>query len=323
MSAPFFAPPAPPASRPAGAAPEGPDVARRATLLRLAGALAAAATGAAPAVASDAGSGDGAGSAEPLRVTAIPDEAPTELLRRFEPLGAWLGERLGRPIEFRPVVDYAGAVEALVSGRVDLAWLGGFTFVQANRRSDGGVEPLVQRVEDESFRSVFVTRADSGIDSLADLVGRELSFGSPSSTSGHLMPRHHLLAAGVDPERDLRVAYSGAHDATALAVSGGRVDAGALNASVWESLVADDRIDPDETVVFFETPGYPDYNWTAGPATDAPTREAIREAFLALSPDVPAEADILALQRASRFVPTEPGNYDRIESAARAAGLID
>ena len=277
-------------------------------------ALASTAGGASDAPAPDAG---------PLRITAIPDEAPTALLRRFEPLGAYLAGRLDRPVEFVPVVDYAAAVEALVSGRVDLGWLGGFTFVQADRRSGGAVEPLVQRAEDEDFRSVFVARADAGIDSLEDLVGRDLAFGSPSSTSGHLMPRHHLLAAGIDPDRDLRVAYSGAHDATALAVAGGRVAAGALNAKVWEALVDDGRVDPAETVVFFETPGYHDYNWTAGPSTDAATRAAIAEAFLALSPDDPDEAEILALQRASRFVPTRRANYAAIESAARAAGLID
>jgi len=262
-------------------------------------------------------------SSTPLRVTAIPDENPTTLLRRFEPLGEYLSERLSRPVEFVPVVDYAAAVETLASGQVDLAWLGGFTFVQADRRSDGTVEPLVQRAEDERFRSVFITRADSGMETLEDLSGRELTFGSPSSTSGHLMPRHYLLAAGIDPDTDLRVAYSGAHDATALAVAGGRVAAGALNASVWETLVADGRIDPAETVVFFETPGYHDYNWTAGPSLDAATREAVTEAFLALSPDDPDEAELLALQRASRFVPTARENYAFIESAARAADLID
>ena len=147
----------------------------------------------------------------------------------------------------------------------------------------------MQRLEDEDFRSVFVTRADSGI----------------------------------DPERDLRVAYSGAHDATALAVAGGRVDAGALNASVWDALAADGRVDPDELAVFFRTPGHHDYNWTAGPSVDAAAREAIADAFLALSADDPAEAELLALQRASGYVPTKAGNYADIEAAARAAGLID
>ena len=261
--------------------------------------------------------------APPLRITAIPDEAPTALIERFEPLAERLSTALGRGVTFTPVSDYAAAVEALVTDRVDLAWLGGFTSVQARLRSDGAVEPIVQRAEDERFRSVFVARADAGIASVDDLVGRDLTFGSPSSTSGHLMPRRHLAAAGIDVDADLNVAYSGAHDATALAVAGGRVDAGALNASVWEALVEDGRIDPTEVIVFDTTEPYADYNWSVAPGVDRETREAIRDVFLALDPDDPADAALLALQRASRFVPTTAANYDGIERAARDAGLLE
>jgi phosphonate transport system substrate-binding protein len=92
------------------------------------------------------------------------------------------------------VTDYAAAVEALVNRKVDLAWFGGFTFVQAHQRSKGQVLPLVQREEDTRFRSVFIT-TDPAIRTLADLRGKDVSFGSPSSTSGHLMPRS-VPAAG-------------------------------------------------------------------------------------------------------------------------------
>ena len=264
-----------------------------------------------------------ANEAAPLRITAIPDEAPTKLIERFEPLAERLSTALDREVTFTPVTDYAAAVEALVGDRVDLAWLGGFTSVQARLRSDGGVEPIVQRAEDERFRSVFVARADAGIESLEDLVGRDLTFGSPSSTSGHLMPRRQLQAAGIDVDADLNVAYSGAHDATALAVAGGRVDAGALNASVWEALVAEGRIDPSEVVVVETTEPYVDYNWSVAPGVDRATREAIRDVFLALDPADPEDAELLALQRASRFVPTTASNYDGIERAARDAGLLE
>ena len=92
-----------------------------------------------------------------LKVTAIPDEAPTELARKAAPLMKYLEKQLGRKVEFTPVTDYAGAVEALVNRQVDLAWFGGFTFVQANVRSGGKVIPIVQREEDTRFRSVFIT----------------------------------------------------------------------------------------------------------------------------------------------------------------------
>src|SRR5579864_1639398 len=133
---------------------------------------AAAAFAALAAVALTGTRGAAAQAQQPLRVTAIPDEAPTELARKFAPLGQYLQARLGVPVEWTPVTDYAAAVEALVNGKVDLAWFGGFTFVQASVRSGGQVIPLVQRAEDQGFRSVFITSAASGIGTLADLKGR-------------------------------------------------------------------------------------------------------------------------------------------------------
>jgi phosphonate transport system substrate-binding protein len=258
-----------------------------------------------------------------LRVTAIPDESPTELARKFAPLGRYLEQRLGVKVEWTPVTDYAAAVEALVNDKVDLAWLGGFTFVQANIRSKGRVLPLVQRAEDEKFRSVFITGAGSGIARLADLKGRTFSFGSQSSTSGHLMPRHALLESQVDPDRDMRrVSYSGAHDATIAAVAGGKVDAGALNISVWERFVAEGKVDTSQVHVFFTTEPFHDYNWTVRAGLPESLRAGLRQAFLDLDGATPAGKEILALQRATRFVPTRPENYAPIEAAARSAGLL-
>lgn len=258
-----------------------------------------------------------------LRVTAIPDESPTELTRKFEPLGAYLEKKLGMKVEWTPVTDYAAAVEALVNKKVDLAWFGGFTFVQAHVRSGGKVIPLVQREEDEKFRSVFIADAKSGINALADLKGKTLSFGSQSSTSGHLMPRSFMLQAKIDPDTDLkRISFSGAHDATIAAVQSGKVDAGALNISVWEKFVADKKVDPAQVKVFYTTPPYYDYNWTVHADMPAALREKLAAAFLALKGDSPEGAEILKLQRATKFVPTKVENYNGIRAAAENAQLL-
>ena len=257
-----------------------------------------------------------------FRVTAIPDESPTELARKAAPLVKYLEAKLGMKVEFTPVTDYAASVEALVNKKVDLAWFGGFTFVQASVRSGGKVIPLVQREEDERFRSVFIT-SDPTINGLADLKGKDVSFGSQSSTSGHLMPRSFLLQAGVDPDKDFkRVAYSGAHDATIAAVAAGKVQAGALNISVWEKFVADKKVDESKVRVFFTTPTYYDYNWSVHADMPAALRQKLADAFLALDRNTPAGKDILDLQRATRFVPTKPENYRGIEAAARSASLL-
>lgn len=257
-----------------------------------------------------------------LRVTAIPDESPTELARKAAPLVKYLESRLGMKVEFTPVSDYAAAVETLVNRKVDLAWFGGFTFVQAKVRSGGKVIPLVQREEDEKFRSVFIT-ADPAIKQLADLKGKDVSFGSQSSTSGHLMPRSFLLQAGVNPEKDFRrVAYSGAHDATIAAVASGKVQAGALNISVWDKFVADKKVDTSKVRAFYTTPAYYDYNWTVHADMPAALRDKIAKAFLDLSKATPEGKEILELQRATRFVPTQADNYKGIEAAARSAELL-
>ena len=257
-----------------------------------------------------------------FKMTAIPDESPTELARKAAPLVKYLEQQLGMKVEFTPVSDYAAAVEALVNKQVDMAWFGGFTFVQASVRSGGKVIPLVQREEDEKFRSVFIT-SDPEIKTLADLKGKTVSFGSQSSTSGHLMPRSALLQANIDPDRDFkRVAYSGAHDATIAAVAAGKVDAGALNISVWDKFVADKKVDTSKVKVIFTTPPYFDYNWTVHADMPAAQREKLSKAFLSLSPATPEGKEVLELQRATRFVPTKLDNYKGIEAAGRNAGLL-
>ncbi|WP_314439850.1 putative selenate ABC transporter substrate-binding protein [Massilia timonae] len=257
-----------------------------------------------------------------LRVSAIPDEAPTELQRKFKPLGEYLAKATGLKVEFTPVTDYAASVEGLINRKIDMVWFGGFTFVQANVRSKGQVTPLVQREEDEKFRSVFITTVP-GITKLEDLKGKTLAFGSESSTSGHLMPRSFLLQAKINPDTDLkRIAFSGAHDATVAAVAGGKVDAGALNISVWEKLVESKKVDPKQVRVFYTTPGYFDYNWTVRTDMDPALKKKILDAFLALDGSTAEGKQILDLQRATKFVATRTANYGAIEAAARNAGLL-
>lgn len=259
--------------------------------------------------------------ADVLRVSAIPDEAPTELQRKFKPLGAYLEQQLGMKVEFVPVSDYAAVVEALASDRLDMAWLGGFTFVQT-RLKTGNAIPLVQREQDEKFTSKYIT-ANPAVKSLQDLKGKTFAFGSVSSTSGSLMPRFFMLKDGIKPEEFFsRVAYSGAHDATVAWVQAGKVDGGVLNASVWDKLVAAGKVDTSKVVVLGTTPPYYDYNWTVRGNLDPVLTDKIKAAFLALDPAKPADKAILDLQAATRFIPTKAENYTGIEEAARAAGLL-
>lgn len=258
-----------------------------------------------------------------FRVTTIPEEAATEQLRKFGPLVKYLERQLGMKVEFTPVNDYPAAVEALVNKQVDMVWFGGFTHVQAQIRSGGKIVPIAQREEDTQFRSVFIAQKSAGYKQLTDLKGKQVSFGSQSSTSGHLMPRTFLLQAGIEPERDFkRIAYSGAHDATIASVVSGRVDAAALDITVWRKFVEEKRVDTSKVDVFYTTPPYFNYNWSVHADMPLAQRERVTKALLDLNMNTPEGKEILTLNRATRYIPTKAENYKGLETAGRSAGLI-
>ncbi len=258
-----------------------------------------------------------------FRVSAIPDENPTELMRRYEPLVAFLKKTLSADIDYVPVTDYGAAVQALAAGKVDFAWLGAFTYIQASYLTE--VEPMCMRAVDREFKSVFIAHADSGIEDMATMKGKTFAFGSKSSTSGHLMPRHFLQSShSIDADKDFDGApvHSGSHDATVKMVESGKVQAGAVNMLVWQRLEREKKVDLAKVRVVWTTPGYVDYVWAARKGVDEAARKAFREAFLALDPKKEADAAVLKLQDAKKFVPAAPTDFEAVEKVALATGLL-
>jgi phosphonate transport system substrate-binding protein len=258
-----------------------------------------------------------------LRISAIPDENPQELLRIYKPFADYLSKEIGIPVKFTPVVDYAATVEGLAGNKLDMVWYGGLTSVQAARMAKGA-KRIIMRKEDTEFKSQFITRKDTGVKDLKDLKGKTFSFGSVSSTSGHLMPRYYLMKAGINPEKDFsKFSFSGAHDATAAWVEAGRVDAGALNFLVWDKLVANKKVDTDKVVVFYTTPPYVDYVWTVRAGLDNATVEKISKAFLKLDYNNPADKKLLDLHRTKGYIPAKDEQWKSLEDAAITTGLIN
>jgi phosphonate transport system substrate-binding protein len=259
---------------------------------------------------------------EELKVSAIPDENPQEMLRIYKPFAEYLAKEIAIPVKFIPVVDYAATVEGLAANKLDMVWYGGFTSVQASRRAKGA-RRIIMRKEDAQFKSHFITRKDSGINSLKDLKGKTFSFGSVSSTSGHLMPRYFLLKAEINPEKDFsKFSFSGAHDATAVWVEAGRVDGGALNFLVWDKLVETKKIDTNKVAVFYTTPPYVDYVWTVRGGLDSALVNKISKAFLKLDYKSPEHKRLLDLHRTKGYIPAKDADWEGIEEAAIAAGLL-
>ncbi|MEX2467437.1 MAG: putative selenate ABC transporter substrate-binding protein [Gemmatimonadota bacterium] len=268
----------------------------------------------------------------PLAVGAIPDQDPEVLQRTYGRLVEYLEAELDVDVVYRPVTDYSAAVSAFRVGDLDLVWFGGLTGVQA-RLQVPGAEALVQRAQDQEFRSVFIARRDRGLAPFEDLEGlealrgRTFTFGSESSTSGRLMPQHFLAEAGVIPD-DFRgePGFSGSHDATIQLVEAGSYEAGALNEQVWDARVRSGAVDTTRVVALWRTPPYHDYHWVVRPALNerygSGFTERIREAFLMLDDSDPMGREVLELFGAERFVPTRDENYAQIEAVGRELGRI-
>lgn len=270
------------------------------------------------------GAGGSASGAPTFRIGAIPDQDISVLSRQFGAVSGYLSEVTGLRVEYVPSSDYAALVAAFERGDIHLAWFGGLTAVQA-MAVEPTAEAFAQRPRDAEFHSRFIVQADLPVQKLEDLRGLRFTFGSESSTSGHVMPRYFLMKAGIDPEKDFNgpPSYSGSHDKTIELVQSGAFQAGALNEAVWERRVKEGTVDAAKVRDFYTTPAYFDYNWTIRGDVDQTfgegTKEKITQAILSMGPE---QKEILDLFQTDSFVPTKNENYQAIREVAEAIGII-
>ncbi|MGM0450922.1 MAG: putative selenate ABC transporter substrate-binding protein [Pseudomonadota bacterium] len=267
--------------------------------------------------------------AEPtLYFTAIPDEDETKLEERFTKIGDYLEDELDVEVEYVPVKSYAASVTTFRNDQVQLAWFGGLSGVRARERVPGS-EALAQGAEDTDFRSYIIANTSTGIEKSDDAIpeevqGKTFTFGSRGSTSGRLMPEYHIrehFDAAPDEVFD-RVGYSGNHTRTIAMVESGSYQLGAVNYTVWDKMVEDGEVDTDEVRVIWETPDYPNYQWSIRGDVDERFgegfKERVREALLNMD-----DPELLESFPRSAFIPASNDDYEPIRKVGKATGLLD
>lgn len=267
-------------------------------------------------------------SSETLRFTAIPDTNSTELEAKFKPVAAYLSETLGVPVEYVPTADYAASVEMFRNGDVQLAWFGGLTGVQARNKVQGA-RAIAQGGSDPTFKSYFIANASTGLtrgDSFPmEFKGRSFTFGSASSTSGRLMPEHFIRTNAKQSPEDFfgsENQFSGSHDKTAELVQAGTFETGALNFKTYDGMVADGRIDPDKCRIIWETPTYPDYNWTSHPVLDERYGEGFTDRLQKALVDMKEPQLLKAVDRAEGIISASNKDFEPIAVLAEQLGFL-
>lgn len=265
-----------------------------------------------------------------LVITAIPDENVSDQQAKFAALEAYLQQELGIQTEFSISKDYAAAVQRFKNGEIHLAWFGGLTGVQA-RQAVPGARAIAQGDADPFYKSYFIAHESTGLTRSDDFPADEIkdltfSFGSPSSTSGRLMPTYFIReATGQMPEdffsKPVQFQNQGGHVATAKAVEAGAVQVGAMNFKTYDSMVADGRLDPAKAPIIWVTPTYADYNLTVHPALNDLFGEGFIDRLQAVLIACEDPGVLRAFNR-DDLISAQNSEFDDILAVARDVGLM-
>lgn len=264
---------------------------------------------------SGAGAQDDNGMPDPLVLGLIPAEDNQEVLRQFEPLVAYLSEELGVEVEPYTATDYSGIIEAMRSGKVDVAWFGPLSYVLAEdvAGAEAVAVPYEKEGEEPTYKSIILTQADNDeIQSLEDIEGKTFSFVDPSSTSGYLYPQKMLKDAGVDPEKDLGESrFAGGHDASILAIQNGDVEAGASWDGQLDEMVKAGVADRDKLKIVDTSDPIPKDPIAVRGDLPEDVKKQIKQVFLSVTPETVGEESI-GSEGAVGYQEVSDKNYDPV-----------
>jgi phosphonate transport system substrate-binding protein len=254
-----------------------------------------------------------------LTVGLIPSEDSRAMIANSQVMMDQLSKALGMEVKPFVAADYNGVIEALRSKRLDVAYLGPFSYVLGTTVADIEAFAVAEtkKAGRTFYHSVIVARKDSGIKTIADLKGRTFAFVDPSSTSGHLFPKAGLLKAGFDPDKDFgRVIFSGSHDSNAVAVQNGKIDAVAIADRILDAAIKKGLAKREDLQIV----------WTSDPIPESPTvwrkdldpelKKRIQAAFLQVK-DVPWSDQ----GELNGFHPTNDAAYNIIRDTAKTLNL--
>lgn len=261
---------------------------------------------------------------EPLRLGVglfQPDKEKNDAT--YRPLAEYLAKRLATPVQLRTVDTWEGLAKSLASGETDIALLGPWGYVLANHETGAQAIATILYDGKPEYFAIMVTHPKSGISSVKDLKGRTFAFGDKGSTSGYLIPLHHFMKQGIDPERYFSRVLHTKHQAIETQVTRGELDAGAdynrnRNAMIEQGLIraADSRI-------FWTSDPLPNdaFAVSADLAKDAALVARIREALLGVGDALKATPGLLPPHYGG-FVAKDNAFYKPIRDAGLATGKL-
>ena len=260
----------------------------------------------------------------PIILAVVPSGETETVVAGFDEVASLIYDESGLVVEPFVATEYAGVIEALCSDppKAHMASLATFAYVIAHEKGCADAELVATRYGSAVYNGQIFVRADSGIETLADLEGKTFCRPDPLSTSGWIIPSITLRAAGVDPDTDLaEIVDAGSHDAVVAAVYNGDCDAGATYVDA-RSAIEDEHPDVMDVLKVIEiSADIPNDGVQWHPSISQEIRDKVNNALLAISE---TEAGQEALYTAYEWNALEAHGddfYDAFRQVLDAAGL--
>ncbi len=246
----------------------------------------------------------------PLRfgTTAVILQDRAEFLTKW---ARYLGERLGRPIQFVQRGSYAEVGELLSTSQIDIAWVCGAPYVRNRGRWQLVAVPLHQgKPLYQSY--LIVPASDTRTKSYRDLEGTVFAYSDPDSNSGYLVPQFQMLEQGLRAGNLFRKTFfTWAHQDTVKAVAVGLAQAGAVDGYIWEALADIDPALIARTRIVSRSAWYGFPPIVARASLEPDLLKAVGEVLASMNADARGK-ELLNQMRLDGFVPGEDSLFDGI-----------
>lgn len=258
-------------------------------------------------------------------IAYAPNESTEQSADARNGLAGDLSEVLGCEVEEIQASDYNAIIEALRTGKADMAYMGGLNLALGVERA--GIEPIVMKADNGDpekavYHSLLITSSENeDIYSIEDIQGKTMAFVDPNSTSGNLIPTSEIIKAF--PDEDLNsdmlhtngeffeaVSFSGKHQAGLQAVIMGDVDVAPISDQILETEIAAGNASADDIRIIHESAPIPSEAMVVGKHVDEETREQLTE-FLVNYDNEAYFTDVIKNEGA-RFVACDISDYEPI-----------
>lgn len=252
-------------------------------------------------------------------IGVIPEINLVKQMERFVPLADYIEKKTGLEVDIKPLSNYGQLYEEMRDGNIDAGFFGSLVYCITRARI--GIVPIVRPVQPDgrnSYTGQLFVRKDAGIKKPADMKGKTIALVDPATTGGYLAQRDYLADNGIKIDKDMKILWTGSHEAAINAVLSNQAEIGGAKNTVVAKYRRSNKVFDTVMDIVNENPkkGVPDNTLAVRKGLDQTKINLLKKALLSMNSD-PEGKRALAKFGAVRFIPTTDGEFKPLYELVR------